>query len=104
MSDASDFDFPMSRTFRKALPTSRDYHVSPTFSGAERRPSRRGPDLRAYVAEIDTLRRENRELRRQLEAYQRRAAIAEERACTIRPQRPPATKPAIQFEGAEVPE
>lgn len=103
MSDASDHDYPCSATFREGLPASIDYRTSRTFSG-ERRRSRRGPDLRAYVAEIDALRREVQALRREVKDCQRRTAIAEERARTVRPQRPPASKPTIQFEGAEVSE
>lgn len=103
MSDASDFDFPMSRTFREALPSAKDYPASPTFSGAARRPASHN-QLRAYQCEIDGLRREIQELRRELKDCQRRTAIAEEKARTVQPQRPPASKPTIQFEGAEVPE
>ena len=99
MSDPSDFDFPMSRTFREALPAAIDYRASSTFTGAERRPSRRSPDLRAYVAEIDTLRREIWDLRRELKECKRRAAIAEAELRTRRP----SGGPAHRYEGPEVP-
>lgn len=78
MSDAADHDYPCSSTFRDGLSSSIDYRTSSTF--ADRRPSRRGPDIRAYVAEIDMLRREIRELRSELRYWRHRAAIAEELA------------------------
>lgn len=102
MSAAADHDYPCSSTFRAGLPATVDYHISSTFSGAERRPSRRGPDLRAYVAEIDTLRREIRELRREVEDGQRRAAIAEAELRDLRTRRP-SGGPSQRYEGPEVP-
>ncbi len=102
MSEASDFDFPCSRTFRDGLgsPNTIDYRTSRTFSGPLRRPSRPSPQFRDQ--ELDDLEQQILGWRATALYWQERARRAEEdpRSKRIVRRDPPSP---ITFEGPEVP-
>lgn len=91
MSKPGDFDFPMSQTFRKALPLECDYRTSSTFAFPDRSTRRTSTPPGFQDQQID-------DLKHQLRFWKKRALEAEQELRSFQARQ--ATRP-IAFDGPE---